>query len=289
MSTCEGRVLGSAIKALPLRTIIGNPKVEDLVTVWDPWPNNYFGLVDFGDEENIEIEADDGDLFFTPLFGVENVQVGTPRYRSTIWVDTGEESDIPQVWYNFEGSALYFRWLPSRNPDDSLGGFADDWIGTFQAYDFDTTFVYILIEIAGSGLGAGQPSIYMEIADDLTFYDAEIAYDPDVHRWFRIAHDESTGVITISTASTGCDTWTERLSTGVAVVEPFDTMTIELTNTVDYTADSPANPGYFGAFNERPRQRVLPLYTTIGEPKQLGSALAVLPLLTTIGDPSTSS
>jgi hypothetical protein len=34
---------------------------------------------------------------------------------------------------------------------------------------------------------------------------------------------------------------------------------------------------------------VLPLYTTIGEPKQLGSALAVLPLLTTIGDPSTSS
>jgi hypothetical protein len=274
-------VEGTVVAAVGLTTRVGTQPVSDL-DGWEWRPDDVFGLVDFGDEQNIEIEADGGDLFFTPRISLQNVTVGTPRYRSTIWVDTGQESnEVPETRWDLEGSALYFRWLPSINPDYASGGFADDWIGTLQLYDFDTAFASVLIEIQGSGLGAGQPSITFTIQDDLTTYDDEIAWDPDVHRWFKVAHDEGTGVITISTAGLGCDTWTERVTSGVAVVEPFSNLAIELTNTVDYTVGSPASPGYFGAFNQQPQERTVPLNTAILPlPKVPGSTVLTLDLTT---------
>lgn len=110
-----------------------------------------------------------------------------------------------------------------------------------------------------------------------------VPYDPDAMSWLRIRHSSST--IYVDTAGSGCLGWTNQLSVLIEHTVPLNKFGVEARMWVDSNAEDTADPrpGVFGPFNPEPTEKVLWLWTQIGEfTGAEGDSRKTLPLLTEI-------
>lgn len=279
---CEDRVLGTNFKTLLMLTEIGNEPIEDIRNAWDPWPNETWVEVPFGNtDENRQVILEGGDLFVEPVFGVKNSSPDQTHYRAVLWTDTRPPGPDPK--FNLEGSAIYFRLLPVRN-DETVDPW-DNWDVEFEIYNFDGTFFNINFFIFGSSSG---PQIYAESSDnDFNFWSYQTDYDEDLHHWFRFSHDAAYNQAVVETASKNCGQWTEFLRTGtLASGTDVTAVTMEFVFEFFFDENHPVLPGYIGALNQQPESRRLDLRTRILPIKILGTNPKVLDLFTGINEVS---
>jgi hypothetical protein len=280
VSPCGSGVAGLVVQTLGVTTRVGNVPIGDFFSTFDPWPNDYWRIVPFGDTiDNVDVEAEGGDLFITPQLVIQNATLG--RYRGVFWIDTLTGGE--QGFYSLQESEVYFRLLPMINPTGS----PYTWLSSFQLYDFGesgspepspTPFAFLLLQISSGA----PPTISFTAGDGITNWSDSLPYDSIEHYWFRMRHELSTDLVYVETAPEACGSWT-LIGTAGPFTTRITSFTIELFQETFLDADNLASTGYMGALNQQSVERTLPLLTRIGDFRVLGLVGAELPLITEVG------